>query len=164
MDALNSDFDFSKTDRQTQLAFRGSPRRVLFEAGDRLYRFTSLPGPTFAGNELFKSPWWQPHRTFNAIVRTAHRTRTSIVDSARSGLAVNHTWNPTMEWLVIIELTSPVYGWAGRTRQQPVEGADRTVLLMGNLTQAFVPGLAAGGDGNSSPFAFIYYYGSIAGV
>jgi hypothetical protein len=164
MDALNTNFDFSKTDRETQLAFRGSPRRVLFEPGDRLYRFTSLPDQTFAGNEIFKSPWWQPHRTFNAILRTANRTRSSIVDTARSGLAVNRTWNPTMEWLVIVELTSPVYGWAGRTRHQPAEGADRSVLLMGNFTQVFVPGLAGGGDGNSSPFGFICYHGSVAGV
>jgi hypothetical protein len=164
MDALNSTLDFDTTDREVRLAFKGSPKRVLFRPGDRLYRFTSHADGEFEGNELFKGAWWHPSRTFNAIVRTAHRTQTSIVESARAGLAVNRKWNPTMEWLVLIELTGEAYGWVGPTRHQPVEGQDRSALLIGNLPQVYMPGLAGGGNGSSSPYAFIYYYGSVAGV
>ena len=71
-------------------------------------------------------------------------------------------WNPTMEWLAIIELTKPAYGWVGATSHQPLKAGDRSTLLKGNMDQVYLPGLAADGNGVSSPYAFVSYYGSIA--
>jgi hypothetical protein len=164
MAILNETLDLTSIDPKYRFAFGGTPKRELFRASDRLMRFVSLPQPKFEGNELFKSPWWHPQRTFNSIVRTSNRTGHSIVNTARSGLAVTKEWNPTMEWLAIIELTKPVYGWAGPARHQPLQAGDRTTLLIGNLEQVFVPGLAGDGNGTSSEYAFLYYYGSLVSV
>src|ERR1700730_13404044 len=111
MAILNENLDLAAVDPRHRFAFGGTTRRELFRAGDRLLRFTSLPEPTFEGNELFKSPWWHPQDTFNRIVRTSNRTGSSIVDAARSGLAVTKNWNPTMEGLGIIALDKPGDGW-----------------------------------------------------
>jgi hypothetical protein len=158
---LNETFDFAQAPHDHAEAFRGTPRRVLFEPGARLYRFTSLPTAEFHGNELFASPWWLPSDTFAVLTTIAHRTGSSLIDTARSRLAVMPTWNPTLEWLAIIELTRPVYGWVGLIRQQPLMPGHRTVLLLGNLDQAYVPGLAGSGGGLSSPYAFVSSYGSV---
>lgn len=164
MDMLNADFDFSQADPRHLFAFSRPPRREPFRAGDRLYRFTSLPSATFEGSELFRSPWWYAQRTFNSVVRTANRTGASVVDTARSRLAVSKEWNPTMEWLAIIELTKPAYGWVGPTRAQPLKHGDPSVILVGNYEQVYMPRLAGDGDGRSSPFAFVSYYGSMVWV
>jgi hypothetical protein len=164
MDILNENVDLTSADPKYRFAFGGTPRRELFRAGDRLSRFVSLPQPTFEGNELFKSPWWHPQNTFNRIVRRSNRTGSSIVETARSGLAVTKAWNPTMEWLAIVELTRPAYGWVGPARHQPLRDGDSSTLLMGNMDQVYLPGLAADGNGVSSPYAFLYYYGSMVSV
>jgi hypothetical protein len=127
------------------LKFSGHPTRVVFHPGEQLYRFGTIVSPSFTGNEIFASPWWVPPATFDAIARTANRTNTSITDVARSRLAVAKPWNPSMDWLIIIELKRPVYAWVGPAQPQPLDGRDRSVLLVGNFEQAFVPGLAAQG-------------------
>jgi hypothetical protein len=160
-DILNATFDFSRAKPDHVAAFRGTPRRVLFQPGDKLYRFTSIPAGSFPGNELFNSPWWLPADTFHTLTRIAGRTASPLVDTARSRLAVTRDWNPTLEWLAIIELTRSAYGWVGTIRPQPETHGHRSVLLMGNLDQAYVPGLGDGAAGQSSPYAFLSYYGSV---
>jgi len=164
MDIRNATFDIARDDPKALFAFRETPRRVLLSAGDQLFRFTSLPDGSFAGNEIFGSPWWYAQTTFNAIVRAANRTGSSIVDAARSGLAVTTSWNPTMDWLVIIELTQPIYAFAGAARSQPVSGNDRSALFIGSLDQLYVPGLAAKDNPMSSDVATMFYYGSMTYV
>lgn len=101
------------------------------------------------------------HDTFNGLVRTAHRTGSTFVDTARSRLAVTKEWNPTLEWLVVIQLIKPAYGWVGAVRHQPAQQGDRALLLAGNAEQVFIPGLAHDGDDRRSDAATIYYYGSM---
>ena len=158
---LNASFDFTRAHPDHVAAFRGTPQRVLFRPGDKLYRFTSLPAAGFPGNELFNSPWWLPRETFEALTRMAYRSGAPLVDTARARLAVTRQWNPTLEWLAIIELTQSVYGWVGLTRQQPETHGHRSVLLMGNLEQAYVPGLGDGAGGQGSRYALLSYYGSV---
>lgn len=160
---LNASFDFTRAEADHVAAFRGTPRRVLFKPGDRLYRFTSLPTAGFSGNELFNSPWWLPRETFDALTRIAHRTSAPLGDTVRARMAVTRQWNPTLEWLAVIELTQSVYGWVGLTRQQPEIHGHRSVILMGNLEQAYVPGLGEGTSGQGSRYAFLSYYGSVTG-
>jgi hypothetical protein len=160
---LNASFDISQAGPQVLAAFRGAARKTLFNAGDRLYRLTSLPAGGFAGNGLFTSPWWYTPATYHGLVKTATRTNSSLVDTARARLAVTREWNPTLEWLVIIQLTQPAYGWVGAIRHQPAQQGDRSVLLPGSAEQVFMPGLARAGDDRVSDVATIFYYGSIAG-
>jgi hypothetical protein len=161
MDVLNENLELSSLDPNDRFAFGGTPRRRLFRESEHLLRFVSLcgPAPTFTGgNKLFDSPWWYPQSTFNSIVRRSNRTGKSIVDVARSGLAVTTQWNPTMEYLVTIELKAPIYGLVGPARHQPLNQGDRSTLLIGNLEQAYIPGLSGDANGLSSPYAFIYSY------
>ena len=142
------------------LAFTGAPQRVIFRPGEQLFRFATGVSPTFKGNEIFSSPWWIPPATYRQITHTARQTGTSIVEVARSRMAVATPWNPAMDWLMIVELKQPVYAWVGPTRPQPLTGsADRSVMLLGNFDQAYVPGLAAPGA-TTSEAAMLTYYGS----
>ena len=143
------------------LAFVGAPRRVVFQPGEQLCRFATIVSPSFKGNEIFSSPWWIPPATYRQIAHTARQTGTSIVEVARSRMAVATPWNPAMDWLMIVELKQPVYAWVGPTRPQPLTGsADRSVMLLGNFDQAYVPGLAAPGA-TTSEAAMLTYYGSV---
>jgi hypothetical protein len=159
MASLNEDVDISRADPRDLFAFTRTLRRVLFYEGDWLFRFISSVSPKFAGNNLFGSPWWHPQRTFNGLVRTATRTGASVKSTARSRLAVTEEWNPSMDWLAIIELTTKAFGWVGPATPQPARSGDRSVLLMGHAEQVYMPGLAGAGDGQSSPYAFVQYYG-----
>jgi len=142
------------------LAFVGAPRRLVFQPGEQLFRFATIVSPTFRGNEIFSSPWWIPQATYRQIAQTAHGTGTSTVEVARSRMAIATPWNPAMDWLIIVELTKPVYAWVGPTRPQPLSGsADRSVMLLGNFDQACVPGLAPPGA-TASEAATLTYFGS----
>src|SRR5437016_11449419 len=156
MDIYNASHTLSSADI---LAFTRPPQRRVFYPGDPLFRFGSIVSPTFRGNDIFGSPWWVPKSTYDAIIRTANRTQSSIVDVARSRLAVATPWNPTMEWLMEIELKKAVYGWVGPARPQPRDGHDRSVLLLGNYDQACVPGLAPP-EAMASEAATLVYFGS----
>lgn len=139
--------------------FTRAPLRVVFSAGDRLFRFGTIVSATFKGNEIFASPWWIPPDTYRQITQTAHRTHQSIVDVARSRLAVATAWNPGMDWLTILELTKPVQAWVGPARPQPLSSGDRSVMLLGNYDQAYVPGLAPA-DAITSEAGMLVYFGS----
>ena len=119
VDILNASFDIAHARADVLAAFKGAARKTLFNPGDRLYRLTSLPAGGFAGNGVFTSSWWYTQATYNDLVKTARRTNSTLVDTARSRLAVTKEWNPTMAWLVIVELTKPAYGWVGAIRHTP---------------------------------------------
>jgi hypothetical protein len=160
----NADFDFARNAADDdKRAFRGMPRRTLLPASTRLYRFLSLPDPRgsgFRGNGLFERPWWVPAETYRSITQLAHRTGSNVVDAARSRLAVTQEWNPAMEKLAVIELQQPVFGWVGRTAHQPAREGDRSVLLLGDFEQVYVPNLADDARGLSSRFAMLIFHGT----
>jgi hypothetical protein len=141
------------------LCFTRAPLRVVLQPGESLYRFGTLVSSTFKGNEIFSSPWWVPQETYRRITKTAHRTRQPIVSVARAGLAIANEFNPEMDWLTILELKRPVYAWVGPARPQPLSGGDRSVMLLGNYDQAYVPGLAPPGA-MTSEAAMLAYCGS----
>ena len=140
-------------------AFASPPRRVILQPGEQLYRYVSIVSRTFKGNDAFGSPWWIPESTYRLISQTAHRTGRSRVDVARSRLAISTPWNPQMDWLLSIELRKAVYAWIGPARAQPLAVPDRSVLLLGNYDQAYVPGLAPP-EAMRSAAAILTYYGS----
>ena len=163
---LNADVDFSSAPNNVRAGFLGPPAKMLFKTDTTIYRFLSIrdveqENGTRAGSPLFESAWWIPHETFQAVTRRAHRTMQSIPAVARAGLAVTREWNPHMDWVVIARLKDPVYAWVGGTRGQREFKDDPQVWLIGGLKQIWLPGLAGGGDGTSSPYAFIDYCGAL---
>jgi hypothetical protein len=54
-----------------------------------------------------------------------------VIDVARAQLAVSQRFNARMDHLCIVELKVDVYAWEGAASQQPLDGHDRSVLLMG---------------------------------
>jgi hypothetical protein len=137
-------------------AFARMPDRAVLVPGEQLFRFGSVVGPGVGGNEIFSSPWWIPAATYRQITKTAHRTGKSVIDVARSRLAVTTNWNPNMDWLSIFELKVAVQAWVGPAKQQPLTGGDRSVLLLGHFDQAYVPGLAPPGAMASEAGALVY--------
>jgi hypothetical protein len=143
-------------------AFTNTPRKVIIKPPGALYRFATIISPTFEGSRTFDSPWWIPPRTFRRITKAAYRSNKSIIAVAREGLAVLPAWNPAMDWLIIVELKQPVYGWIGPARRQWLPSRERPGFLPGNYVQAYVPGLAPK-DATSSQAAMLTYYGSADG-
>ena len=139
--------------------FTKPPIRVVLRPGENLFRFGTIVSPIFKGNEIFGSPWWIPSETYRRITKTAHRTNKPIVDVARSRLAVATEWNPKMDWLTILELKKTVYAWVGPAKPQPFSGGHRSVMLLGNYDQAYVPGLAPP-EAMASEAAALAYFGS----
>ena len=139
--------------------FTKAPLRVVLEPGEKLYRFVTIVSPAFKGNEIFSSPWWIPSETYRRIAKTAHRTSKPIADVARSRLAVAFQWNPEMDWLTILVLKQPVQAWVGPAKPQPFSGGHRSVMLLGNYDQAYVPDLAPPGA-MASEAAAVEYFGS----
>jgi len=155
MELYNAGFTLPSKDL---LTFAKAPAIVVFLPGEHLFRFGTIKDPTFEGSRIFESPWWIPPATYRQITETAHRTGTSIVDVARSRLAVATAWNPVMDWLMVLELRKAVQAWVGPTRPQPLSAGDRSVMLLGNYDQAYVPGLAPK-DATASEAATLIYFG-----
>ena len=137
-------------------AFARIPDRVVVHPGEQLFRFGSVVGPGVKANEIFSSPWWIPAATYRQITKTAHRTGRSVIEVARSRLAVTIDWNPKMDWLSIFELRVAVYAWLGPAKPQPLAGTDRSVLLLGHFDQAYVPNLAPAGAMASEVGTLVY--------
>jgi hypothetical protein len=138
------------------LCFTTAPRRVVLQPGEQLFRFGSIVGPGFQGNEIFGSPWWIPASAFRTITLTAHRTGQPIGAVARSRLAIAPAWNPDMDWLIVLELTLPVSAWIGPAKPQPLSSESRQVMMLGNFDQAYVPGLAPPGAMSSEAGRLAY--------
>src|SRR5258706_15244200 len=169
MKILHDDVDFSRADQRVKDAFLGPPAKHIFKTDSTLYRFLSLkdvphPGGTTGGSPLFESPWWVPAETFRITMFRMKRPNRPMIAVARTGLAVQYAFNPHMDWMLIVTLKDPAYGWVGNTAAQPERAHDRKVWLQGGLSQVWLPGLAAGGNGTSSPHAFIDYFGAIDDV
>lgn len=164
MKILNDDLDFANADKQVREAFLGPPSKQIFKTDDRIYRIVSLKDVVYrdgtrGGNALFQSPWWIPKDTFHTITSRANRLKQPLNAVARSGLAVTREFNPHMDWIAVVRMKEPAYGWTGRTAHQPEFKDKREVLLIGGLVQIWLPGLAAGEQDYSSRYAFIEYFG-----
>jgi hypothetical protein len=165
---LNDEIDFSGVAQGVTDAFLGPPAKTLFQTDAKIYRFLSIKDVenadgTTTGNGLFESPWWVSQETFRMVTTRAHRTSSSLSAVARTGLAVQREWNPHMDWILIARLKDPAYGWVGKTAAQREFRDDPHVWLIGGLPQIWLPGLAGGGDGRSSPHAFMDYCGAYEG-
>ena len=163
---LNDDIDFSSAAQDVKDSFRGPPTKTIFKTDELIYRFISIRDVEYRdgtkqGSPLFESAWWVPAETFRAVTKRAFRTKQSFTEAARAGLAVTREWNPHMDWIVIARMKDPVYGWVGPTAGQREYKDDAQVWLIGGLDQIWMPGLAGGGNGTSSPYAFLEFCGAV---
>ncbi len=166
MKILNDDLDFARAPQDVKDAFLGPPTKHVFRADDTIYRIVSIRDVEYrdgtkGGSPLFESAWWMPQETFHEITRRSYRTGRHVIPVARTGLAITREFNPHMDWALIVSIKVPVYGWVGRAAGQREFKDDAQVWLLGGLVQLWMPGLAAGGNGTSSPYAFIESFGAI---
>jgi hypothetical protein len=119
-------------------AFLGEPKLVVLAAGERLYKFVSLP---IDRTRILASPWWIRQAAFDELQARARRLGTPLADLVRSQLAIAGEWNPGMDTLFTIGLAAAVDAWEGRARWQPASVRGRDVLFTGGGVQLAVPGL-----------------------
>jgi hypothetical protein len=119
-------------------AFLEEPTYVPLNAGERLYKFVSIP---IVRQRILDSPWWIRQRAFDDLQERARRLQKPVAELARSQMAIAMEWNPGMDTMYVIVLAAKADGWEGRARWQPVSTADRTVLFTGGGRQLAVPGL-----------------------
>ena len=157
MAILNEQFEWShfETNAGLRMAFRGAPEKTLFHSGRLLCRFITceLAQSGIRGNEVFRSPWWSEWRETSQLL---HRFKSRPIASReiiRAKLAITHEFSATLDGLVQIKLTEPVYGWVGPARYQ--NDKQSKVTYIGGATQIFLPNLAGKGNAMSSPVAYL---------
>src|SRR5262249_36128861 len=121
-------------------------------AGTRLYKWTHRP--LFGEHGI--SPWWffvesrrLPSGTAADGLRVseqrARRLQKPHREFARVGGAVSEEFGNRMEQMLLIQLTQPVYGFAGTVSAQPEFAKERrdlqNVFLIGGACQVWIPGL-----------------------
>jgi len=141
-------------------AFSSPPKKTLFNTGLEFRRFITAENRRTGdkGNQIFGSPWWFAKETFQRIVAHSDPHGLGIGDVARIQLAVSKEFNARMEWICVIYLTQPVFGWAGKAaRQLATEGAN--IYLGGGAEQVFLPNLAADPLATASNYARMRFFG-----
>jgi hypothetical protein len=160
MAILNEGYVFERdAPPNARLAFDGFPTRKLFTANMEFCRFVTAENRRTGdkGNQIFGSPWWFTKEALGEIVKRSDPRGLGIGDVARIRLAVSKEFNPKMEWICVIYLTQPVYGWSGKAaRQLATEAAN--VFLAGGETKVFLPHLAGPSD-MASKYAQMRFFG-----
>lgn len=119
-------------------AFLGQPQYVQLPRGERLYKFVSLP---IGRERILKSPWWIRQAAFDDLQLRARRLQKPMRELVRSQMAIAGEWNPGMDTLFIIVLSTNVDGWEGSARSQLVSVHDADVVFTGGGRQLCVPDL-----------------------
>jgi len=141
-------------------AFReNSGEKILLPTGTELYKFNGYPSLTNLKGEV--SGWWQPYQPFRhdpgwlQKLQTAKHLNVSVREWGRVTSAVKENWN-SLEHLLIISLSAPVYAWFGgyskmnrldagadSQRNKNFSGEERGIgtNLPGGATQFYIPNL-----------------------
>lgn len=146
-----------------QLAF-GEPTKELLPAGMSLYKFNAFS--SLAAGEVTDatplSPWWSPTRSFKHDAGLEQRQKiadangVSMREWGRLTSVIKENWS-SLDFLLIIELKEPVYGWFGgfkgmsrldagaqSRRNTALEKKGGSANLPGGGTQFYIPNLTAG--------------------
>ncbi|HKE86425.1 MAG TPA: hypothetical protein VKB50_21855 [Vicinamibacterales bacterium] len=118
--------------------FLEEPRYVTLPAGERLYKFVSIP---IVRQRIVASPWWIRQTAFDDLQVRARRLDVPMRDLVRSQLAIAGEWNPGMDMVFIAVLSASVDAWEGRARSQRVTLRDPQVVFTGGGLQLCAPGL-----------------------
>jgi hypothetical protein len=131
-------------------AFLRLPVKMQFSAGTRFYKWTSFP---LVGHKGI-TPWWSFFiRTRLPDGLVAEGFRDSEVYARRLGVphrsyqqvrgAVSERFNNPMQNLLVVQLDTSVWGFAGTTSGQPEfkNPALDNVYLIGGKGQVYIPNL-----------------------
>jgi hypothetical protein len=144
MPILNEGVAFDDLPVKDRQAFAGKGKPRLFPVGWQFYKYTKHPL-----SASFMSPWWSSVQPLDAgdpglkvLLERAARLGVAPQQFARARSAVTKQWN-TMDNLLRIRLTRPVYGFVGRCSSQRIDqDFPDKVVFIGGAWQAFIPGLA----------------------
>lgn len=146
-----------------QLAY-GDPTKELLPAGMSLYKFNAFsslaPGQVTDATPM--SPWWSATRAFKHDAgleqrqKIAEKNGVSMREWGRLTSVIKENWS-SLDFLLIIELKTEVYGWFGgfrgmaridpgqqSRRNAAIEGKGGSANLPGGGTQFYIPNLTAG--------------------
>jgi len=149
---LNEGLDFDRADHEVRRAFLRQPEKMLIAPPARLYRWTNRPlvGPKGI------SPWWSFVESrmlpsgavvdgFRISEERARRLGRTHREFARSRAAISDEFRNTMAELLLVQLTTEVWGFAGQASGQPEFARERTdrqnVFLIGGAHQLWIPNL-----------------------
>ena len=119
-------------------SFLDEPQYVELTPGDHLYKFVSIP---IVRHRILASPWWIRQNAFDELQLRARRLQKPVSALARSLLAIAGEWNPGMDTIFIVVLSTTAEGWEGRARSQRVSTKDPSVVFTGGGQQLCVPAL-----------------------
>ena len=149
---LNEGLRFESVDAIVKRAFLRPPEKLLLAARTQLYKWTD--SPLNQGGRI--SPWWSFVETtrlpsgvatdgFRVSEERAGRIGRTHREFARSRAAISGQFNNRLSKLLVIELSVPVWGFAGQASGQPEFARNQpelgNVFLIGGAYQAWVPGL-----------------------
>jgi len=151
---LNESLRFDTVDASVKRAFLRPPEKLRLSARTHLYKWTD--SPLDQGGRI--SPWWSFVEStqlpsgvivdgFRVSEERANRIGRTHREFARSRAAISGQFNNRLSNLLMIELSVPVWGFAGQASGQPEFAKDQpelsNVFLIGGAYQVWVPGLTA---------------------
>jgi hypothetical protein len=149
---LNEGLRFESIDATVKRAFLRPAEKLLLSPRTRLYKWTDAP--LNQGGRI--SPWWSFVETtplpsgivadgYRVSEERAKRIGRTHRQFARSRAAISGQFNNRLSNLLVIELSVPVWGFAGQASGQPEFARDQpelaNVFLIGGAYQVWVPGL-----------------------
>ena len=146
MKILNEEFEWHdfESNRKIREAFRGTPKKTLVAVGSCLARSLSSekeePDSRIKDSGIWSSPWWFDWNATWTMLQQWKTAKSTPKDVLRAKLAITSKFSPTLDCLVQIILTSPVYAWVGVAGRQ--EDKD-IVTYLGGAEQYFLPNLAS---------------------
>ncbi len=134
MPVLNSHSDLPSNLRS---AFGKPPQKTTFSPGERFCRLVTR------GMNTLESPWWIREREMLRMERHAQLGGLALHEVVRPGLAVREDWNPSMDFLVTVQLLCSAIGWSGPARHQNAadKGTLSRVAFLGGKEQVYLPNL-----------------------
>jgi hypothetical protein len=146
MPLLNETISFTDLSNEVRGSFTaGQAKKVLLPAGTSLFRFSGHNGI---------SPVWAETNQLGSILLAAKASGKRLDQYVREKLAVLRLWNPGMTYLIVAELTQPVWGFRGLIEKQNEAAAymnngsslykkrfTKPVFFSGGIGQVQIPGL-----------------------
>ena len=149
---LNEGLRFDTVDASVKRAFLRPPEKLQLSPRTHLYKWTDAPFNQ--GGRV--SPWWSFVETtqlpsgamadgFRVSEERAKRIGRTHRELARSRAAISGQFNNRLSNLLVIELSVPVWGFAGQASGQPEFARNQpelaNVFLIGGAYQVWLPGL-----------------------
>jgi hypothetical protein len=149
---LNEGLRFESVDATVKRAFLRPPEKLRLATRTHLYKWTD--SPLNQGGHI--SPWWSFVEStqlpsgviadgFRVSEERAKRIGRTHREFARSRAAISGQFNNRLSNMLLVELSVPVWGFAGQASGQPEFARDQpelaNVFLIGGACQVWIPGL-----------------------